>query len=196
MSLLTACGAAIRPLPSGEPPFSAEQIRAATPEGRRYRYRIEQPGKPPFIQLMEFVKVDARGATLRQRSMADQGHAALRPRPGADPDPKADPNAAGAPTDAEVRSETAHAPVTWTELAEHGRRSASDPAVTFARITVPAGTYDCLRYTIKRGRVITRSWFALSLPGSPILQEVLRDGRRTFRMLLLDHHPSDAGDDP
>lgn len=167
MGMLMGCGAPpTQRLPS-EPPFTAEQIRQATPEGRRYRYRIEQPGKPAFIQLIEFVKIDSQGATLRQRSLSATDDA---------------------PEDPE--GETAQARVTWRALEERGRSSAANTHVVDARITVPAGTFDCMRYTIRKGRVVTRSWFAHRLPGAPIRQEVMRDGTRAFGMILLDHAPA------
>ena len=161
--LLTGCGAPPALPKPGEPPFSAAQVRDATPEGRQYRFRIEQPGKPPFIQVLEFVDVDEHGATLRQRSMAQ-----------------------GAPPDA---GETAQARVSWAALESHGRSPLGTTRVSVERITVPAGTFDCLRYTIRKGAHVTRSWFARVLPGAPIQQEVVNGDARTFRMTLLAHHP-------
>lgn len=164
---LPGCGATPAPLSAHEPPFTAAQIRAATPEGRRYRYRIEQPGKPPFVQIIEFVEVDAEGATLRQQSIAEA------PRGGG---PAPEPGMA------------AEARVTWSALAAHGRRP-KETYVALAQTTVPAGTFECLRYTTRKGQVVTRSWFARRLPGAPVRQVVMRGGSRAFRMTLLDHHP-------
>jgi hypothetical protein len=46
------------------PPFTAAQIRAATRNGRTYRYRVEAPGQPPRERVLTFSKVDAEGAEL------------------------------------------------------------------------------------------------------------------------------------
>jgi hypothetical protein len=45
-------------------PFTWEEIRAATPAGRTYRYQVEVPGKPPRERLVTFVSVDADGGEL------------------------------------------------------------------------------------------------------------------------------------
>lgn len=45
-------------------PFTWEQIRAATKNGRRYRYRVEVPGKPPKERVLTFTKVDENGAEI------------------------------------------------------------------------------------------------------------------------------------
>ena len=45
-------------------PFTWEQIRAATKNGRTYRYRVEVPGKPPKERTVTFTKVDENGAEI------------------------------------------------------------------------------------------------------------------------------------
>ncbi|HSO38819.1 MAG TPA: hypothetical protein VLT33_40090 [Labilithrix sp.] len=45
-------------------PFSWEQIRAATKNGRTYRYRVEVPGKPAKERVLTFTKVDESGAEI------------------------------------------------------------------------------------------------------------------------------------
>lgn len=45
-------------------PFTWEQIRAATKNGRTYRYRVEIPGKPPKERVLTFTKVDENGAEI------------------------------------------------------------------------------------------------------------------------------------
>ncbi|MDB4941133.1 MAG: hypothetical protein JWP97_667 [Labilithrix sp.] len=47
-----------------QPPFTSEQIRAATRNGRTYRYRVEVPGKAPRERVLTFAKVDDSGAEL------------------------------------------------------------------------------------------------------------------------------------
>jgi hypothetical protein len=45
-------------------PFTWEQIRAATKNGRTYRYRVEIPGKPPKERVLTFTKIDENGAEI------------------------------------------------------------------------------------------------------------------------------------
>ena len=46
------------------PPFTGEQIRAATKPGRTYRYRVEVPGKPTRERTLVFAKADDSGAEI------------------------------------------------------------------------------------------------------------------------------------
>jgi hypothetical protein len=45
-------------------PFTWQQIREATKNGRTYRYRVEVPGKPPKERVLTFTKVDETGAEI------------------------------------------------------------------------------------------------------------------------------------
>ena len=45
-------------------PFTAEQIRGATKNGRTYRYKVEVPNKPTKEYAITFRKVDEGGAEL------------------------------------------------------------------------------------------------------------------------------------
>ena len=45
-------------------PFSWQEIRAATKNGRTYRYRVEAPGKPTKERVLTFTKVDDNGAEI------------------------------------------------------------------------------------------------------------------------------------
>jgi hypothetical protein len=47
-------------------PFTAEQIRAATKNGRTYRYKVELPNTPPKEYAITFRNVDAAGAEVTQ----------------------------------------------------------------------------------------------------------------------------------
>jgi hypothetical protein len=45
-------------------PFSWQQIRAATKNGRNYHYRVEVSGKPSKEHVLRFTKVDDSGAEI------------------------------------------------------------------------------------------------------------------------------------
>lgn len=49
-------------------PFTAEQIHAATKNGRTYRYKVEVPDQPPKEYAVTFRKVDSGGAELSTSS--------------------------------------------------------------------------------------------------------------------------------
>lgn len=53
-------------------PFTAEQIREATKNGRTYRYKIEVPGKPIKEYVITFRNVDDSGAELSQGGQASK----------------------------------------------------------------------------------------------------------------------------
>ncbi|MCJ7726824.1 MAG: hypothetical protein MUP76_10610, partial [Acidimicrobiia bacterium] len=38
------------------------------------------------------------------------------------------------------------------------------------------GTFECWKYTIDTGRIVSRAWFACDLPGPPILKSDTVDG--------------------
>lgn len=158
---LTACGAGAPP-PLGDPPFSAAQVRDATPPGRRYRFKVTPAGQPTQFQVIEFIEVNAQNAKMRQRAL----------------------DAAGQPTGDEVITL-----VSWEELESHGRFPAAQTRIAPERIKTPAGEFDCWRYTVTRDDEIVRSWFAHDLPGAPVKQEVSKRGLQLLRMELVDHYP-------
>ena len=46
-------------------PFTAAQIREATPKGRRYNFRMVRGDGTSYEMVVEFVAVDADGCTIR-----------------------------------------------------------------------------------------------------------------------------------
>jgi hypothetical protein len=155
------CGGSILPTP-GDPPFSAERIREATPKGRKYRFKVTPTGQPAAIQEIEFTDVNPTHATMRQRAF----------------------DTAGTPTRDEVITL-----IGWDELESHGRFPAAQTRIEAQSLTVPAGRFDCWVYTVQRDDETVRSWFAHDLPGAPIAQEVSKRGVRLLRMELISHYP-------
>ena len=45
-------------------PFTADQIRDATPSGRTYEYLVETAGAPKIVHVMRFEQVSLEGAEL------------------------------------------------------------------------------------------------------------------------------------
>lgn len=148
------------------PPFTAEQIRGATAEGRTYRFRLEAAGEPAMLSEMRFVDVTAEGATMIHAAFTEEG-AALG-------EPKA-------------------APVTWEDLVAHARWPQAATEITEEEIDTPAGRFHCRLYTVREEEegvtAVTRAWFAMTLPGAPVRHEVTVGGQVVSRMVLQSHAP-------
>ena len=122
-------------------PFTAEQIRTRSTEGRVKHIRVESADEATYVRLVRFVDCDDDGATLeRVRLTAD-----------------------GAPDGAVERSR-----VTWFGLQSHASFPADRTAIEEERIDTPAGTYDCLRYTVDEDDGVGVFWFAKAAPGMPV----------------------------
>ncbi|MBW2373694.1 MAG: hypothetical protein JRF70_14270 [Deltaproteobacteria bacterium] len=79
----------------------------------------------------------------------------------------------------------------WEELQHQASHPASLTTIAAETITVPAGTYECMRYTVERieeGRGESRHvlWFAYELPGPPIRWIVSSGGVNQMEMNLLE----------
>jgi hypothetical protein len=148
-------------------PFTAQQIRAATHPGRTYRYRLTEGTGAPVVRVMRFADAGPERAQLESYVEGPDGAPTAPPR-------TSNP--------------------TWQELVEHARYPQAQTAITDARVEVEAGVWDALLYTVRTveegADVVTRAWFAVTLPGAPVLMEIERDGVRVMRMELVSH---DAG---
>jgi hypothetical protein len=144
-------------------PFSAAEIRDASRPGRTQRFRVERSDTDPVIRVTRYVGGDAQAA--EQESWLE--------------------SSAGA-----VLGEREVSRPTWLELQEH----ASFPAATTVRVdeelTVPAGTFACLRYDRTDDDGTWRFWFARDLPGHPVRLEHEADGRVVFSSTLLENVPA------
>jgi hypothetical protein len=143
-------------------PFTAEEIRLGCPDGRVTTYKIEIPGKPVHFEVTTFVNGTKETAGF-QMIMLDK-----------------DGNPMG-----KKRTATAK----WTGLQAHASFPASNTTITQTTYTTPAGTFDCLLYTVKGEKegkpLISKYYFAKSLPGPPIYFTQETDGTATFIMTLM-----------
>ena len=80
--------------------------------------------------------------------------------------------------------------VSWEELQAMHATKAADTTIARETIEVPAGTYDCVRYTVqtssKKGEIVDTLWFAFELPGPFIKRVTTRDGEGVMEMVLVD----------
>jgi hypothetical protein len=94
---------------------------------------------------------------------------------------------------AELSSEApAHA--TWDELRQHALFPAASVRMHDEQITVPAGSYACVVYTVSDAAegTVTTFYFARDLPGAPVLFYQEAGGRRVSTTTLLSHDPGSA----
>lgn len=134
-------------------PFTAAQIRAATKNGRQYKYRVTVPQKPPHEYSIAFRNVDDAGAELEL------------------------------PGDKRRR-------LGWQALQQDAEFPKDRVKTRSERITVPAGTFDCVVYRLEAdaGEVWTY-FFAKKLPGAPVLFYVERAGKKLRTTTLVQHTP-------
>jgi len=146
-------------------PFTASEIRAGCPAGRTLRYLTERAGQEPSIRVTRYVAVDPEGTTQESWLESEDGVVVGKPEP--------------------ERS-------TWLELQQH----ASFPAAITERneetIEIPAGRFDCLRYTRTDELGTWRFWFARDLPGQPVRFANDVAGQVVFSATLLEDLPGDS----
>lgn len=81
--------------------------------------------------------------------------------------------------------------VTWEELRKHGEFPSANVSVHEEKVTVPAGTFDCVVYVVvgegaESGEVKT-FYFAKSLPGAPVLFFTNKEAKRVMTSTLVEH---------
>jgi hypothetical protein len=120
--------------------------------------RMELDGKPTTIEHWEFTKVDATSATIHSITRDEAGTT--------------------------LADETSTS--TWAELHDHAKFPAA--STTFednVSLTVPAGTFTTRHYTVTRDGAKSELWFAVDLPGPPVLFTTEKDGKVIMRGTML-----------
>jgi hypothetical protein len=140
-------------------PFTAAQIRAASRPGRTVRSLIVEPGSDPYVRVTRFLSGDAVGGEREFWTETPDG------RPIGE-------------------RERGHA--TWLELQAHASMPADATRIDEETIDIPAGHYDCLRYTRVDGDTIDTFWFARSAPGMPLRYEQHVGGELVFSSTAIE----------
>lgn len=138
------------PAPAGASaplPYTAEQLRAASPVGRTMRYRVAQGGKAAIVSF-RFTAATAEAATI-ETTTSDEAGTAL-----------------GAP-------ESATTP--WAELAKHAAYPAATTTSEPAEIETPAGRVAATKYVVRQAHAdgrpsVTIAYFTRDLAhaGPPV----------------------------
>jgi len=131
-------------------PFTAAQIRAASPDGRTVETRTLRDGRVTALGVTVFVDGDEHEVTLRARTL--------------DPD-------------GTVLEEAAHR-VAWLDLQRHASFPDADTAIGEERLATPLGELECLRYRVSRDGRVDTFWFSVDHPGMPVRHEAGPDDSR------------------
>jgi hypothetical protein len=143
-------------------PYTAEQIRAASPVGRVIPFKIELQGQRPKVHVIEFVAADADGAEIES----------------------SDRDANGKPV-GEVKRTRAK----WAELVKHAEFPRAATAVEDGVADTPAGKFPSKIYKVKSGDELSTFYFAADRPGPPVLFFTERAGERVMTSTLLSEIP-------
>lgn len=145
------------------PPFTADQIREAMPEGETLRWVLEAAGEPPMQSLWEVLEADERTVTIRQTTTTEIGEVVGEPKEG--------------------RS-------TWTELRDHALFPLARTTITEGQVELPSGSFPTRIYSVAERAEdgafhLDHFHFVLSQPGPPVLMVEEIEGVEVFRMTLL-----------
>ena len=143
-------------------PFSAAEIRVGCPPGRTVRSLVTEGDAAPFVHVVRFVAVDDDGA--EQESWTE--------------------TVDGVPTTEPKRRRS-----TWLEFQGHASMPAATTEIAEETIEIPAGRFDCLRYTRRDGTSVSTFWFARSAPGMPLRFQDVEDGVTVYSSVALENIP-------
>jgi hypothetical protein len=122
-------------------PFTAEEIRLRSSQGRVKHVRVESEDEPTYVRSIRFVDCDADGATTERVRLGEDGT-----------------------PDGPVHRQR----VRWADLQAHASFPATQTHIVEERIELPIGVLDCLRYTVTDGEAVDTFWFAVQAPGMPV----------------------------
>ncbi len=177
--LLAACASSPPPAPAAarsaamtaapaadiaDPPFTVEQIRAASPAGRTIDFQITAEGAPAVRRRMRFTAVSPTEAEVEISIRDDKDQPVGTPQVGKS---------------------------TWAELHAHAHFPRASTVVAEESVTVPIGTFTCRKYTVTHAEVspprIDRFWFATDLPGPPVQFSTEVGGKVVMLTRMVDH---------
>jgi hypothetical protein len=144
-------------------PFSADEIRLGCQPGRTIRSLVVEPGREPIIRVTRFVSADDEGAEQ------DSWHESL---------------------DGLSLTEPVRRRSTWVDFQGHASFPAATTECADDAIDIPAGRYDCLRYTNRDGDLVRMFWFAISAPGMPLQFEERVGGEIVYSSTAIENVPA------
>jgi hypothetical protein len=122
-------------------PFTAAEIRDNWRPGRTVRSLVVRAGAEPIVRVIRMVSADADGGEQEVWTETPDGLVLSEPERG--------------------RS-------AFLELQGHASMPANATRIDEETIDIPAGRYECLRYTRSIGDEVDTFWFAKASPGAPV----------------------------
>jgi hypothetical protein len=144
-------------------PFTADEIRVGCQPGRTVRALVVESGREPYVHVTRFVSVDAEGAEQESWTETPDGARLTEPK--------------------RRRS-------TWLDFQGHASMPAATTTIEEETIEIPAGRFECLRYTRLEADSVSTFWFAKSAPGMPLkFDERTNDGELVYSSTALENVP-------
>jgi hypothetical protein len=143
------------------PPFTAAELRAGLPVGTEIVFKLEAAGQETQLQHWTFTAADDSGCTIAAKLLREDGS---------------------------LISDEGEGTSSWAELESHAHFPAARSTRTESTVTVAAGTFDSWLFEVQPAapdQPVKRLQFARTLPGPPVLMEVIAGGEVVMRMELL-----------
>jgi hypothetical protein len=140
-------------------PFTADEIRANSQPGRTIRSLVTPLGEEPVVRVTRSASVDEAGWQFETWAETPDGTRLSAPERGE---------------------------ATWLELQGHASMPAATTRIDEETIDIPAGRYECLRYTRADGESVDTFWFAESEPGAPVRFEKRVNGELVFSSTTIE----------
>ncbi|MCP4213978.1 MAG: hypothetical protein GY765_04935 [bacterium] len=139
-------------------PFLPSQIRNGCPEGRKIVFQVESFGKALMFQSIEFLTCQESKVVFE---LVTKG------------------------VDGKQMGSRKMTTGTWQDLQSHASYPKTNTIITSESYTTPAGTFDCLLYTVTGESATKRFWFAKEMPGPPLAFEEISNDKVTMKMVML-----------
>ena len=140
-------------------PFTAAEIREHSRPGRIVRSLVARAGEPPAVRVTRSVAVDGIGWQFEGWMETPDGSRVTEPELG--------------------RS-------AWLDLQRHASMPAATTSIAEETIDIPAGRFECLRYTRADGESLDTFWFARTEPGAPIRFEMRVRGELVLSSITIE----------
>ena len=140
-------------------PFTAEEIRANSRPGRTVRALVTRLGEDPVVRVTRSASLDDVAWRWETWTETPDGTPLSTPEPGE---------------------------ATFLELQGHASMLAATTRIDPETIEIPAGSFECLRYTRAEGDSLDTFWFARSEPGAPVRFEMRVGGELVFSSTTIE----------
>ncbi|WP_392543698.1 hypothetical protein [Oryzobacter telluris] len=138
-------------------PFTADEIRDASPDGRTLTVTTAPAGAPPSTVRIRYTEGDAAGAVQVRTPLEEDGR----------------------------EGEATSTVVTWAALQGHASFPVATTTRDEVDLDHELGALHCLRYTATDGEDVDTFWFDLARPGMPVRVQSARSGSTVVVMTVV-----------